>query len=83
MRTRLADTAARRHAEAAPGEMRLLAEEITRIAAQAQVATPVWSALFLAGEPMRVALSAGGYCNAVPTCPIDPWYRSGVPLSTN
>jgi 2-dehydropantoate 2-reductase len=60
MRTRLADTAARRHAEAAPGEMRLLAEEITRITAQAEVATPVWSALFLAGEPMRVALSAGG-----------------------
>ena len=60
MRTRLADTAARRHAEAAPGEMRLLAEEITRIAAQAHVETPAWSALFLAGEPTRVALSAGG-----------------------
>jgi 2-dehydropantoate 2-reductase len=60
MRTRLADTAARRHAEAAPGEMSLLAEEITRIASRADVVTPRWSALFLAGEPVRVSLSAAG-----------------------
>jgi 2-dehydropantoate 2-reductase len=60
MRTRLADTAARRHAEAAPDEMRLLADEITRIASQAGAATPTWRALFGAGEPVRVLLSAAG-----------------------
>jgi 2-dehydropantoate 2-reductase len=56
MRTRLADAAAFRHAEAAPQEMGLLADQISDATREARTATPVWSALFRAGEPMRLSL---------------------------
>jgi 2-dehydropantoate 2-reductase len=56
MRTRLADAAAFRHAEAAPQEMGLLADQISDATREARTATPAWSRLFQAGEPMRLSL---------------------------
>jgi 2-dehydropantoate 2-reductase len=59
MRTPLADTAVVRHAEAAPQEMGLLAEQISAVTRAAGTPTPTWSRLFRDGEPMRLSLVAG------------------------
>jgi 2-dehydropantoate 2-reductase len=56
MRTRLADAAAFRHAEAAPQEMGLLAEQISDVTRAASPPTCTWSRLFRAGEPTRLSL---------------------------
>lgn len=56
MRMRLADAAAVRHAESAPQEMGLLAEQISDVTRAAGTPMPTWSGLFRAGEPMRSSL---------------------------
>jgi 2-dehydropantoate 2-reductase len=56
MRTPLADTAAIRHAGAAPHEMGLLAGQISALTRAARTPTSTWSRLFRAGEPMRLSL---------------------------
>ena len=56
MRTALADTASFRHAQAAPQEMGLLAEQISDVTRAASTQTPTWSRLFRAGEPTRLSL---------------------------
>jgi 2-dehydropantoate 2-reductase len=60
MRTRLADAAAIRHANAAPQEMGLLAEQISAVTRPARIPTSTWSRLFRAGEPMRLSLVIDG-----------------------
>lgn len=58
MRTRLADAVAIRHAEAAPEEMGLLAQQICEVTQAVRMPTPMWSRLLRAGEPMRSSLVA-------------------------
>ncbi|WP_127473233.1 ketopantoate reductase family protein [Microbacterium sulfonylureivorans] len=56
LRTRLAETAAIRHAVTAPQEMGLLAEQISDVTRAARSPTPTWCRLFRAGEATRLAL---------------------------
>ena len=57
---RFADTAAYRHAEAAPAEMGLLASELTEIVRRAAIPTPSWERLFRGGESVRISLATRG-----------------------